>query len=55
MSANGNTLISIQDLKVYFELGGVSLLDRLTGSNYKKTVKAVDGVTLDIKKAKRWG
>lgn len=55
MSDNGNTLISIQDLKVYFELGGVTLLDRLTGSNYKKTVKAVDGVSLDIKKGETLG
>jgi oligopeptide transport system ATP-binding protein len=48
-------LISIQDLKVYFELGGVTLLDRLTGSNYRKTVKAVDGVSLDIKKGETLG
>jgi oligopeptide transport system ATP-binding protein len=55
MSVNGNNLISIQDLKVHFELGGISLLDRLTGSNYKKTVKAVDGVSLDIKKGETLG
>jgi peptide/nickel transport system ATP-binding protein len=42
-------LISIADLKVHFDLGGGSLLDRATGgSSSRKVVKAVDGVTLDI-------
>jgi oligopeptide transport system ATP-binding protein len=56
MSANGNTLISIQDLKVHFDLGGGTLFDRITGgSSFKKTVKAVDGVSLDIKKGETLG
>lgn len=55
MSDNNNTLISIQDLKVHFELGSPNLLDRLMGSNYKKTVKAVDGVSIDIKKGETLG
>lgn len=56
MSANENTLISIQNLKVHFDLGGGTLFDRITGgSSYKKTVKAVDGVSLDIKKGETLG
>lgn len=56
MSANGNNLISIQDLKVHFDLGGGTLFDRITGgSSFKKTVKAVDGVSLDIKKGETLG
>lgn len=55
MSEN-NTLISIQDLKVHFNLGGGTLFDRITGgSSIKKTVKAVDGVSLDIKKGETLG
>lgn len=56
MSANENTLISIQNLKVHFDLGGGTLFDRITGgSSFKKTVKAVDGVSLDIKKGETLG
>jgi oligopeptide transport system ATP-binding protein len=51
-----DNLISIQDLKVHFELGGGTLFDRITGgSSFKKTVKAVDGVSLDIKKGETLG
>ena len=46
-AANGN-LISIQDLKVYFTVGGGLFSE-------SKTVKAVDGVTLDIKKGETLG
>ncbi len=53
---NGNNLISLEDLKVYFDLGGGGLLDRLTGgSGVKRVVKAVDGVTFDIKKGETLG
>ena len=55
MQSNGENLISIQNLKVHFELGGISLIDRLTGSSVKKTVKAVDGVSLDIKRGETLG
>lgn len=49
MSANGNTLLSIKDLKVHFDLGGGGPLDKLIGTNpVKRIVKAVDGVSLDI-------
>src|ERR671926_67609 len=49
MSENGSTLISIQDLKVHFDLGGGGPLDKLIGTNpVKRIVKAVDGVSLDI-------
>jgi oligopeptide transport system ATP-binding protein len=46
--SSGNNLISLQDLKVYFKVGG----GLFTPS---KTVKAVDGVTLDIKKGETLG
>src|SRR5688572_25265287 len=42
-------LISIRDLKVHFDLGGGSTLDKLIGGRpVKSVVKAVDGVSLDI-------
>src|SRR5262247_3719272 len=42
-------LISIRDLKVHFDLGGGGALDKLIGgSDVKRVVKAVDGVSLDI-------
>ncbi len=48
---NGNNLISLQNLKVHFDLGGGGILDKITGgSPVRRVVKAVDGVTLDIKK-----
>ena len=53
---NGNNLISLEDLKVHFDLGGGGLLDRLTGgTGEKRVVKAVDGVTFDIKKGETLG
>ena len=42
-------LLSIRDLRVHFPAGGGTLWDRVTGgSATPQTVKAVDGVTLDI-------
>ncbi|MSO56507.1 MAG: ATP-binding cassette domain-containing protein [Acidobacteria bacterium] len=42
-------LVSIVDLRVYFDLGGGGLLSRITGgSGEHRMVKAVDGVSLDI-------
>lgn len=53
---NGNTLISLDNLRVYFDLGGGGLLDRLTGgSGERRIVKAVDGVTFDIRKGETLG
>jgi oligopeptide transport system ATP-binding protein len=75
---NGNNLISIQDLKVHFKLGGSSIMALIEqtfrssrnagGANVgidsknelkipkgKRTVKAVDGVSLDIKKGETLG
>ena len=53
---NGNTLISLDNLKVYFDLGGGGLLDKLTGgSGERRIVKAVDGVTFDIRKGETLG
>lgn len=45
---NGNNLISLQNLKVYFKIGGGLFKEA-------KYVKAVDGVTLDIKKGETLG
>jgi oligopeptide transport system ATP-binding protein len=42
-------LISIRDLKVHFDLGGGTALDKLVGgSTVRRVVKAVDGVSIDI-------
>lgn len=45
---NGNNLISLQDLKVHFKVGGGLFKET-------KHVKAVDGVSLDIKKGETLG
>jgi oligopeptide transport system ATP-binding protein len=55
MPNNENTLISIQDLKVHYKVGDKSLIDRLLLKGVKKVVKAVDGVSLDIKKGETLG
>jgi oligopeptide transport system ATP-binding protein len=48
--ANGQEpLIAIRGLKVHFDLGGGTALDKLIGgSPVRRVVKAVDGVTIDI-------
>jgi len=53
---NPDSLISIRDLKVHFDLGGGDLLGRLIqpGST-KRVVKAVDGVSLDILRGETLG
>lgn len=50
LNAHGaRPLISIQDLKVHFDLGGGGVFDKLIGSSpVKRIVKAVDGVSIDI-------
>lgn len=45
---NGNSLISLQELQVYYKLGGGLF-------SASKIVKAVDGVSLDIKKGETLG
>lgn len=45
----GEPLLAIRDLRVYFDLGGGRIWDKIVGgSPVKRVVKAVDGVTLDI-------
>ena len=56
MSTAQPALLSIKDLKVYFDLGGGGPLDKLLGTNtVKRVVKAVDGVTLDVYKGETLG
>ena len=53
---NGNNLLSLKNLKVHFSLGGGGFFDKITGgSKVPRVVKAVDGVTLDIKKGETLG
>ncbi|MDQ4121974.1 MAG: ATP-binding cassette domain-containing protein [Acidobacteriota bacterium] len=53
---NGNNLISIQDLKVHYNLSGGGFFGKITGKGaVKKVVKAVDGVTFDIKAGETLG
>ncbi len=52
---NGNSLISLQDLRVYYDLGGGGFLDKLIGKGERRIVKAVDGVTFDIKAGETLG
>ena len=56
MSANESTLLSIRDLKVYFDLGGGGPIDKLIlNKPVKRVVKAVDGVSLEIQKGETLG
>lgn len=51
-----NALISLENLKVHFNLGGGGILDRLTGGSLvPRIVKAVDGVSFDIEKGETLG
>jgi oligopeptide transport system ATP-binding protein len=54
MSENGN-LISLQKLKVHYDLGGGTVFDKIFTGKVKQVVKAVDGVTFDIKKGETLG
>jgi oligopeptide transport system ATP-binding protein len=48
-SSEREPLISIRELKVHFDLGGGTVIDKmLGGSAVRRVVKAVDGVSLDI-------
>ncbi|MBX7171785.1 MAG: ATP-binding cassette domain-containing protein [Pyrinomonadaceae bacterium] len=55
MENNGENLISIQDLKVHYQVRAKSLIDRISGNDERKVVKAVDGVSLEIKKGETLG
>ncbi len=48
METNGSNLISLEDLKVHYRIGGGLFTD-------EKVVRAVDGVSLDIKKGETLG
>ncbi len=53
---NGDTLLAIRGLKVHFDLGGGTFWDRVAGgSPVRRVVKAVDGVSLDIRKGETLG
>lgn len=51
-----NTLISIKDLKVHFDLGGGGPIEKaFNPKSVKRVVKAVDGVSLDIRERETLG
>ena len=53
---NRETLLAIRDLKVHFDLGGGTFWDRVSGgSPVRRVVKAVDGVSIDIRKGETLG
>ena len=53
---NEKPLLSIRNLKVHFDLGGGSFIDRLIQpGTVKRVVKAVDGVSLDIRPGETLG
>lgn len=53
---NGTSLISLEDLRVYYDLGGGGFFNKITGgSTEKRIVKAVDGVTFSIKEGETLG
>jgi oligopeptide transport system ATP-binding protein len=55
-AAESAPLLSTRDLEVHFDLGGGSLIDRLTGGDgRRRIVKSVDGVTLDIQAGETLG
>lgn len=54
INSNGNALISLKDLKVHYDMGGGSFIDKLFGKD-KKIVRAVDGVSLEIKSGETLG
>src|SRR6185295_10589731 len=49
-SSKGAPLLTVQDLKVYFEVGGNRLLGKQPG-----VVKAVDGVSFDLRAGETLG
>ena len=55
-AGGGDALLAIRDLKVHFDLGGGTFWDRVAGgSPVRRVVKAVDGVSLDIRKGETLG
>jgi oligopeptide transport system ATP-binding protein len=55
MSKTNEALITVKDLKVHFDLGGGGLIEKMMGDGKPRVVKAVDGISFDIRKGETLG
>src|SRR5438552_4033315 len=55
MSKKNDALITVEDLKVHFDLGSGGLIEKMMGNGKQRVVKAVDGVSFNIRKGETLG
>src|SRR6185369_8473864 len=52
---DGAPIISIRDLRVYFDLSSRGLMAKMLGRARERVVKAVDGISLDVREGETLG